>query len=70
MSSGKSAYVSGTVDPTRKKIRFDRVGEATRSSSRRLSQIAVEALEIAPDYEVDCDPYNRSGQYCVLDIDR
>lgn len=40
------------------------------SAQRPLQQVEVTSLEIAPDIAAECDPYNRTGRHCVLDIDR
>ena len=33
-------------------------------------QIEISSLEIEIAPEVDCDPYNRTGQFCVSAIDK
>ncbi len=75
MSTWKSSKVGGAVAPKRIEsrpliIRLHKVEEAAGSMSGRFQKVASNALEIAPDYAADCDPYNSTGQYCVLNIDR
>ncbi len=33
-------------------------------------QVTVTSLELDVDSEVDCDPYNRTGQFCVPVINK
>jgi len=35
------------------------------SRSRDVPEFEASALEIDHENEVDCDPYNRTGQFCV-----
>ncbi len=34
------------------------------------ARVTVTSLEIDVEFEIDCDPYNRTGQFCVPLIDK
>ena len=75
MCTWKSSITGGAVDSKRTesrppKVLPHKVDETTGSMSRRLQKVESKALEIAPDYAADCDPYISTGQYCVLNLDR
>ena len=61
---------------TRKPASYATAREATprkppvhhhKTLGRPLAQeIESSSLQIADDYEQDCDPYNSTGQFCVI----
>ena len=44
------------------------VDSEVAEQQRLLSQIEVTSLQIEQDPDVGSDPYNRTGQFCVVDI--
>lgn len=50
-----------------RKFRIDQIDE---SAQRPLQNIEMTSLEIEPDYAADCDPYNNTGQFCLINTRR
>ena len=56
----------------------ERSGEADEQTAKAAidadnppaAKLDVDVLEIDVDSEVDCDPYNRTGQFCVATFDK
>lgn len=42
-----------------------KIDKSTEIPPAVATQVDITSLEIASDYEADCDPYNRTGQFCV-----
>jgi hypothetical protein len=70
MSIWKSSGSNRAVDPNQAGFRVEQIDEAAGALNKRSQQVKIKSLEIAPDYTAECDPYNSTGQYCVLDFDR
>lgn len=51
--------------PARTKFKVDKSGEATQPV---VQNIDVTALEIDESYELDCDPYNSTGQFLADEL--
>ena len=45
------------------KFRADQIDE---SAERPLQKIEITSLKIEPDQDAGCDPYNSTGQFCVI----
>lgn len=46
------------------------VDPADSSAQRVLQQVEIKSLEIADDYDGGGDPYNRTGQFCVVKLNK
>lgn len=42
-----------------------KIDSSTEIPPPASTQVDITSLEIASDYETDCDPYNRTGQFCI-----
>ncbi len=65
MSSPKTTkddHAQATDHPT--------VKAAADADNPPVAPASVEILEIDVDGDIDCDPYNRTGQFCVPTFDK
>ena len=60
MSSYIKAPQNVADEPARTKFNVDKSGAAKRPV---VENVDVAALEIDQSYELDCDPYNSTGQF-------
>ena len=65
MSTWKTSKESGT--PRQEQLRVPASADAEKTAA---APVDVEVLEIAVDAQADCDPYNRTGQFCVPAFDK
>ncbi len=62
MSTRKSNYRSRPVAGART---VHAVDEQAIDLSKSYPKLRLPPLDIEPDDDTDCDPYNRTGQFCV-----
>ena len=64
--------LSRKVPPMAEPVRLSEahlpVGPVATEQPSLLDQVEVTSLRIAQDPDVDTDPYNCTGQHCVVDI--
>ena len=67
MSTWKTTPGRAVARRARKKIEIDAVDE---TEDRPVQDVEAKSLRIDEDYDVECDPYNRTGQFCVPEFDK
>ena len=56
--------------PEHRETRKFRIDPTNESAQRPLQNIEITSLEIEQDQNADCDPYNSTGQFCVVNARR
>ena len=64
-----STWKMNTMDDSQKPAQ-DQVKASADADNPPAAPADIELLEIDVEAEVDCDPYNSTGQYCVPVFDK
>jgi hypothetical protein len=67
MSTRKNSVGGSLENRETRKFRIDQIDE---SIPRPLQNIEITSLKIEQDDDAGCDPYNSTGQFCVIDNER
>lgn len=67
MSSEKTTPQNASARPTKSKFK---IGGLVESEQPTIESIDISSLHIDETYDVDCDPYNSTGQFLVAEARR
>ena len=62
--------ITNSGSPEHRETRKFRIDPTNESAQRPLQNIELTSLEIEQDQNADCDPYNSTGQFCVVNARR
>lgn len=66
-----STWKIATDGPEKKRDYQPGAADQIEEAAPALAQkIEITSLELDQDHAEDCDPYNSTGQYCVIDFER
>lgn len=63
MSTWKAVRDAAQTEPVKPEVPVD-----TDAEQEPTPQVEITSLEIEVDPEIGCDPYNSTGQFCVVEL--